>query len=57
MELELASEGIQGAQGLSTRQAPPVGSAPYLVAPLDLLRPQLQLHIYRLGEKKIKEKV
>ena len=33
------------------------GAPSYLVGPPDLLRPQLQLHIYRLGEKKIQEKV
>ena len=33
------------------------GRAPYLVGPLTLHRPQLQLHIFRLGEKKIREKV
>ena len=36
---------------------PPQGAPSYLVGPLDLLRPQLQLHIFRLGEKKIREKV
>ena len=36
---------------------PPVGHAPYLVGPLDLHRPQLQLHIFTFGEKKIREKV
>ena len=30
--------------------------APYLMAPLELLRPQLQLYIFALGKKKIKEK-
>ena len=35
--------------------APP-GRAPYLVGPLELLRPQLQLYIFAFAEKKIKEK-
>ena len=48
----------QGAHGLSTRQGgAPQGAPSYLVGPPDLLRPQLQLHIYRLAEKKIREKV
>ena len=34
----------------------PPGRAPYLVAPLELLRPQLQLYIFTFGEKKIREK-
>ena len=34
----------------------PLGRAPYLVAPLELLRPQLQLYIFAFGEKKIREK-
>ena len=42
----------QGAHTLSTR----VGGAPYLVGPLELLRPQLQLYIFAFGEKKIREK-
>ena len=29
---------------------------PYLVGPLELLRPQLQLYIFGFGEKKIREK-
>ena len=33
------------------------GRAPCLVGPLTLHRPQLQLHIFTFGEKKIKEKV
>ena len=33
------------------------GRAPYLVGPLMLHRPQLQLHILRFAEKKIREKV
>ena len=32
------------------------GTPSILVAPLDLHRPQLQLHIFTLGEKKIREK-
>ena len=32
------------------------GRAPYLVGPLTLHRPQLQLHIFSFGEKKIREK-
>src|SRR5215216_4462531 len=32
------------------------GTPPDLVAPLDLHRPQLQLHIFTFGEKKIREK-
>ena len=54
-----AKEIHQGAHTLSTRQggAPPIGRAPYLVGPLDLHRPQLQLHIFTFGEKKIREKV
>ena len=36
---------------------PPIGRAPYLMAPLELRRPQLQLHIFHLAEKKIREKV
>ena len=53
-----AKEIHQGAQGLSTRQGapPPVGRAPYLVGPLDLHRPQLQLYIFRLTEKKSERK-
>ena len=35
----------------------PPGRAPYLVGPLVALRHQLQLHIFRLAEKKIIEKV
>ena len=35
---------------------PPPGRAPCLVGPLRLRRPQLQLHIFRLAEKKIREK-
>ena len=30
----------------------PLGHAPYLVGPLELLRPQLQLYIFGFGEKK-----
>ena len=36
---------------------PPPGRAPYLVGPLELRRPQLQLYIFRFTEKKIREKV
>ena len=36
---------------------PPLGEPPCLVGPLRLRRPQLQLHIFRLVEKKIREKV
>ena len=36
--------------------APPLGMPTYLVGPLMLHRPQLQLHIFVFGEKKIKEK-
>ena len=32
------------------------GRAPYLMGPLALHRPQLQLHIFVFGEKKIREK-
>ena len=49
----------QGAHHLSTRVggAPaPLGLAPYLVGPLELLRLQLQLYILCFREKKIKEK-
>ena len=49
----------EGAHHLSTRVggAPaPLGHAPYLVGPLELLRPQLQLYIFMFGEKKIREK-
>ena len=46
-----AKEIRQGAQGLSMRQAP-LGRAPCLMGPLRLRRPQLQLHIFRLTEKK-----
>ena len=34
----------------------PLGRAPYLVGPLELLRPQVQLYIFGFGEKKIREK-
>ena len=36
---------------------PPLGAPPCLVGPLQLRRPQLQLHIFRFTEKKIKEEV
>ena len=32
------------------------GAPPYLVGPLTLHRPQLQLHIFVFGEKKVREK-
>ena len=41
-----------GGLHLSTR----VGARPCLVGPLTLHRPQLQLHIFVFGEKKIREK-
>ena len=34
----------------------PLGAPPYLVGPLVLHRPQLQLYIFTFGEKKIREK-
>ena len=34
----------------------PLGAHSYLVGPLTLHRPQLQLHIFTFGEKKIREK-
>ena len=55
IELELRSVEHHGAHETGGR-APPIGRAPYLVAPLDLHQPQLQLHIFTFGEKKIKEK-
>ena len=43
-------------QKMKTRGPPPVheggGAPPYLVGPLTLHRPQLQLHIFTFGEKK-----
>ena len=39
------------------RRAYPPRRAPCLVGPLVLHRPQLQLHIFRFAEKKIREKV
>ena len=36
-------------------RALPLGHAPYLVGPLELLRPQLQLYIFAFGEKKNQE--
>ena len=33
-----------------------LGAPPYLVGPLDLHRPQLQLHIFTFGEKKSERK-
>ena len=53
-----AKDDGQGAHPLSTRVggAPaPLGRAPYLVAPLELLRPRLQLYVFAFGEKKNKE--
>ena len=50
----------QGAHTLSTRvggRPLPLGAPPYLVAPLDLHQPQIQLHIFTFGEKKIRDKV
>ena len=38
-------------------RALPPGRAPCLVGPLTLHRPQLQLHIFRFAEKKIRENV
>ena len=55
MELELRSVEHQGAHDLSTRMGgmpAPLGRAPYLVGPLELLRPQLQLYIFVFGERK-----
>ena len=49
----------QGAHRLSTRVGggpAPLGRAPYLVGPLELLRLQLQLYISCFREKKIREK-
>ena len=48
----------QGAHTLSMRVgAPsPLGAPPYLVGPLTLHRPQLQLHIFRFLEKKSERK-
>jgi len=48
----------QGGHTLATRVGAhlPPGSAPCLVGPLVLHRPQLQLHIFVFGEKKIREK-
>ena len=34
----------------------PLGAPPYLVGPLEILQPQLQLYIFAFGEKKIREK-
>ena len=48
----------QGGHHLATRVGArlPPGRAPCLVGPLELPRPQLQLHIFVFGEKKIREK-
>ena len=35
---------------------PPLGRAPCLVGPLELHRPQLQLHLFVFAEKKVREK-
>ena len=48
----LEEESTQGAYTMSTR----VGARPCLVGPLTLHRPQLQLHIFTFGEKKIRKK-
>ena len=48
----LAKESRPGGHHLSMR----VGACPCLVGPLLLHRPQLQLHIFVFGEKKIREK-
>ena len=49
----------QGAHTLSTREGAclPPGRAPWLVDPLELHRPQLQLYIFTFREKKIKRRV
>ena len=54
-----AKDQDQGAHTLATRVggAPAtLGRAPYLVGPLEILRPQLQLYIFAFGKKKIEEK-
>ena len=53
----LAKDQDHGAHTLATSWGArlPPGHAPYLVAPLELLRPQLQLYIFACGEKKIGE--
>ena len=33
----------------------PLGSPPYIMGPLELLQPQLQLYIFAFGEKKQRE--
>ena len=38
------------------RRTFPPGRTPYLVGPLELLRPQLQLYIFAFGDKKMREK-
>ena len=49
---------VRGSTGCPRdRGAPPKGAPSYTVGPPDLLRPQLQLHIFRLAEIKIREKV
>ena len=61
MELDLASEGHQGAHTLDTRVGggfpPPWGAPSDLVGPMDLHRPQLQLHIFTFGEKKSERRI
>ena len=54
MELELRSEEVQGAHEIGGRALG--GAPPCLVGPLRLPRPQLELHMFRLAEKKIREK-
>ena len=51
----LTKDEDQAAHTLATREegAPsPLGRVPYLVGPLELLRPQPQLHIFTFEEKK-----
>ena len=49
----------QGAHTLSTRVGahPTPWARPYLVGPLTLHRPQLQLHIFMFGEKKTERRI
>ena len=51
-------ESRPGAHTLATRVGArlPPGRSPCLVGPLELHRPQLQLHIFMFGEKKFREK-
>ena len=56
----LAKESRPGAHTMFTRVggAPtPPGRAPYLVGPLMLHRPQLQLYIFMFGEKKSERRI